>query len=210
MITVLIADDHAVVRHGVKQILNGVPDIGMVIEASTGQEVLDLLRNQKVDVVLLDITMPGRSGLEILTHIKYERPKLPVLVLSVHAEELYGPRVLRSGASGYVMKDTAPEQLVAAVRKAASGGRYISSSLAERLVAELDGEHPQAAHEQLSDREYDVLRMIALGKTIQEIADQWSLSEKTISGYQTRILKKLNMRKKGELTHYAIRAGLVD
>jgi two-component system invasion response regulator UvrY len=210
MITVLIADDHAVVRHGVRQILHGAPDIGSVIEAANGQEVLNVLRLHKVDVVLLDITMPGRSGLEILTHIKYERPKLPVLILSVHAEALYGPRVLRSGASGYVMKDSAPDQLIAAVRKAATGGRYISSSLAEQLVAGMDGQQSHAAHERLSDREYDVLRMIALGKTIQEIADQWSLSEKTISGYQTRILKKLNMRKKGELTHYAIRAGLVD
>jgi DNA-binding NarL/FixJ family response regulator len=210
MIKVLVADDHAVVRHGVKQILTAAPDIGQVIEATNGQEVLHALRMNKVDVVLLDITMPGRSGLEILTHIKYERPKLPVLVLSVHSEELYGARVLRSGASGYLMKDTTPEELISAVRKAAMGGRYISASLAEHLVAGLDDQQPHAAHETLSDREYDVLRMIALGKTIQEIADQWSLSEKTISGYQTRILKKLNMRKKGQLTHYAIRAGLVD
>jgi two-component system, NarL family, invasion response regulator UvrY len=210
MITVLVADDHAIVRHGIKQILATAPEIETVIEASNGHELLAKLRLEKVDVVLLDITMPGRSGLDILTHIKYEQPRLPVLILSVHAEELYGARVLRSGACGYLMKDTAPDQLVAAVRKAASGGRYISPTLAERLVAGLDSQQPPAAHEKLSDREYDVLRMIALGKTIQEIANQWSLSEKTISGYQTRILKKLNMRKKGELTHYAIRAGLVD
>jgi DNA-binding NarL/FixJ family response regulator len=210
MIKVLIADDHAVVRQGLKQILSDTPDITAVAEARDGEEVLQKVRTDNVDVVVLDITMPGRSGLETLTHLKRERPHLPVLMLSVHSEDQYGARVLKSGACGYVTKDSAPDQLVAAIRKAVMGGKYVSPTLAEKLASHLDSDLDTPPHETLSDREYEVLCLIGAGKTIKEIADKLSLSEKTISTYRSRILEKMNMRNNGELIHYVIRQGLVD
>jgi two-component system invasion response regulator UvrY len=210
MIKVLIADDHAVVREGVRQILSDTPDITVVAEARDGQEAIDRVRTEQVDVVVLDITMPGKSGIEALTEIKRERPNLPVLILSVHSEEQYGPRILKAGASGYLPKDSLPEQLVQAIRKAVIGGKYISPVLAEKLASELGSDAAKPLHETLSDREYQVLCMIGRGKTIKEIAEILSLSDKTISTYRARILEKMNMKNNGELTHYAIRQGLVN
>jgi DNA-binding NarL/FixJ family response regulator len=209
MIKVLIADDHAVVREGVRQILSDTPDISVVAEARDGQEAIDKVRSETLDVVVLDITMPGKSGIEALTEIKRERPNLPVLILSVHSEEQYGPRILKAGASGYLPKDSLPDQLVQAIRKAVIGGKYISPVLAEKLASELGSDAAKPLHETLSDREYQVLCMIGRGKTIKEIAEVLSLSDKTISTYRARILEKMNMKNNGELTHYAIRQGLV-
>ena len=211
MIKVLIADDHAVVREGVRQILSDTADITVVAEAHDGQEAIDKVRNEAaVDIVVLDITMPGKSGIEALTEIKRDRPNLPVLILSVHSEEQYGPRILKAGASGYLPKDSLPDQLVQAIRKAVIGGKYISPLLAEKLASELGSDAAKPLHETLSDREYQVLCMIGRGKTIKEIAEVLSLSDKTISTYRARILEKMNMKNNGELTHYAIRQGLVS
>jgi len=209
MIKILIADDHAVVREGVRQILSDTPDITVVAEARDGQEAIDKVRSETLDVVVLDITMPGKSGIEALTEIKRDRPNLPVLILSVHSEEQYGPRILKAGASGYLPKDSLPDQLVLAIRKAVVGGKYISPILAEKLASELGSDAAKPLHETLSDREYQVLCMIGRGKTIKEIAEVLSLSDKTISTYRARILEKMNMKNNGELTHYAIRQGLV-
>jgi len=192
MIKVLIADDHAVVLEGLKQILSETPDIIVSAQATNGQEVLDKIRTNNVDVVVLDIAMPGRSGLDTLMHLKRERPSLPVLVLSVHPE------------------DSAPDQLVAAIRKVVTGGKYVSPSLAEKLAFDLESDTGKPLHETLSDREYEVLCMIALGKTVKEIADKLSLSVKTISTYRARILEKMKMKNNAELTHYVIREGLID
>jgi two-component system invasion response regulator UvrY len=209
MIKILIADDHAVVREGVRQILSDTPDITVVAEARDGQEAIDKVHSETLDVVVLDITMPGKSGIEALTEIKRDRPNLPVLILSVHSEEQYGPRILKAGASGYLPKDSLPDQLVQAIRKAVIGGKYISPILAEKLASELGSDAAKPLHETLSDREYQVLCMIGRGKTIKEIAEVLSLSDKTISTYRARILEKMNMKNNGELTHYAIRQGLV-
>jgi two-component system invasion response regulator UvrY len=208
MIKVLIADDHAVVRQGVKQILANTADISVVGEAANGQEVIAKLGETRVDVVILDITMPESNGLQTLAAIKRAQPRLPVIVLSVHDEDQYGVQVIRSGASGYVTKECAPDQLVAAIRKAVMGGRYLSPTLAEKLeFARTDLEKP---HEALSDREFEVLCLIGSGKTNREIAEQLSLSQKTISTYRSHILEKMNMKNNGELIVYALRQGLVD
>jgi two-component system invasion response regulator UvrY len=208
MIKVLIADDHAVVRQGIKQILANTADITVVGEAANGQEVITKLGETRVDVVILDITMPESNGLQTLAAIKRAQPRLPVIVLSVHDEDQYGVQVIRSGASGYVTKECAPDQLVAAIRKAVMGGRYLSPTLAEKLeFARTDLEKP---HEALSDREFEVLCLIGSGKTNREIAEQLSLSQKTISTYRSHILEKMNMKNNGELIVYALRQGLVD
>jgi two-component system invasion response regulator UvrY len=206
----LIADDHAVVLEGLKQILSETPDIQVVAEATNGHEVLDKIRITHVDVVVLDIAMPGRSGLDILLHLKRERPTLPVLVLSIHPEDQYAVRVLKAGACGYLTKESAPAELIAAIRKVVVGGKYVSPSLAEKLAFDLESDVDKPLHETLSDREYEVLCLIALGKTVKEIADKLSLSVKTISTYRSRILEKMKMKNNAELTHYVIRQGLVD
>ena len=210
MIKVLIADDHAVVLEGLKQILSETPDIIVSAQATNGQEVLDKIRTNNVDVVVLDIAMPGRSGLDTLMHLKRERPSLPVLVLSVHPEDQYAVRVLKAGAYGYLTKDSAPDQLVAAIRKVVTGGKYVSPSLAEKLAFDLESDTGKPLHETLSDREYEVLCMIALGKTVKEIADKLSLSVKTISTYRARILEKMNMHSNAQLVRYATEHKLLE
>jgi len=209
MISVLIADDHTIFRAGLKQILDDVPDITAIDEASNGQEVLARLAQAQYDVILLDISMPGESGVETLKQIKSIRPEQTVLILSMHPEEQYALRVLRAGASGYVTKGSDPEELISAIRKVATGGRYISSKLGEELALRLDKEFRAPRHEQLSDREHQVLVMIVSGKTTGEIACELSLSAKTISTYRTRMLEKMNMKTDAELTHYAIQHELV-
>jgi len=210
MIKTVIADDHPIVRAGLKQILADAPDIEVAAEAGDGHELLKLIRKGGVDVVLLDITMPGLMGLDALKQMRIEYPNLPILVLSVHPEEQYGIRVLKAGASGYLMKSAAPDQLVGAIRKVYRGGKYVSPSLAEKMAFGLQTGSSGLPHEALSDREYQVLCMIASGKTVKEIAAELSLSEKTISTYRTRILEKMDMKSSAELTHYAIRLNLVD
>jgi DNA-binding NarL/FixJ family response regulator len=210
MIKILIADDHPVVRQGLKQILSEEPDMGNLGEAQNSQEVLELVRKQDWDIVILDITMPGRGGLDVLKELKHERPKLPVLILSVHPEDQYAVRALRAHASGYMTKDSAPEELVKAIRKILGGGKYISSTLAERLAFDLESGTEKPLHETLSDREHQVMVMMTSGKTVSEIAEEMSLSVKTISTYRTRILEKMGMKTNSELMHYAIKNKLVD
>jgi two-component system, NarL family, invasion response regulator UvrY len=210
MIKILIADDHAIVREGLKQILSESPDLVVVAEASTGQEVLEKIAKNDLDLVVLDIAMPGRGGLDILKEIKSQRPRLSVLMLSMYPEEQYAVRVLKSGASGYLTKESAPAELVKAIRQISQGKKYISPSLAEKLAIDLEISPDRPPHETLSDREYQVMCMIASGKTLREIADGLSLSIKTISTYRSRILEKMNMKTNAELTHYAIKNRLVD
>jgi two-component system invasion response regulator UvrY len=210
MIKILIADDHAIVRRGLKQILEDTSDLMVAGEATSGREVVELIRKEEFDVVVLDISMPGRNGLEVLKDIKSEHRQLPVLVLSMYPEEQYAVRVLKAGAAGYLTKESAPDELIKAIRKVAGGGKYITSSLADRLACELEYDVSQPLYQKLSDREYTVLCLLASGKTITEIAAELSLSPKTISTYRTRILDKLNMKTNAEVMHYAMQQGLVD
>jgi DNA-binding NarL/FixJ family response regulator len=210
MIKILIADDHAVVRRGLRQIINDEPDLEVVAEAQNGQEVLDQLENTDCNVVVLDITMPDKNGLAVLQEVKATRPRLPILILSMHPEDQFALRALKLGASGYLTKESAPEELVGALRKVVSGGKYISSTLAEQLVAEIGSDSPRPSPERLSEREFQVLRMIAQGKTISQIAEDMGLSVKTVSTYRTRLLLKMKMKTNAELVRYAVQHGLVD
>jgi two-component system invasion response regulator UvrY len=207
---ILIVDDHPIVRQGLKQTLADAAEIGEIVEAATPQEALDLVRQRKWDAVILDIGLPGRGGLEVLKDIKREVPRLPVLILSMHAEDQYAVRAVRAGAAGYLTKGAATESLIAAVRKVASGGRYISPELAERLATELtvDPDHP--LHASLSDREFDVLRSIASGQTVGDIAERLSLSVKTVSTYRARILEKMQLKNNAELMQYVLTNHLLD
>ena len=210
MINVVVVDDHAVVREGLKRIVSESGGMTVSGEASDGHEAIRVIKNQPCDVVLLDITMPNKSGLDVLKELHAASPRLPVLVLSMHPEDQYAVRVLRAGASGYVTKDSAPAKLVQAIRKVVRGGKYVSPSLAEKLVYDLGTDTAKPVHEILSDREYQVLCMIASGKTVTEVAQELALSVKTISTYRVRLLEKLNMKNNAELTRYAIKEGLVD
>jgi two-component system invasion response regulator UvrY len=204
-----LADDHAVVRQGLKQILTEAFARATYGEARNAQEALELVWKHDWDVVVLDITMPGRSGLDVLREIKKSKPRLPVLVLSMHPENQFAVRVLKSGASGYMTKETAPGELVGAVKKVLAGGRYVSNALAENLAASLSASQ-KAPQEKLSDREFQVLRLIASGKMVSDIARELSLSVKTISTYRSRILEKMALKNNAELMHYAIQHRLVE
>ena len=210
MIKVLIADDHAIVRRGLKQILEETPDIVVRGEAANADEVFARLRLGAWDVLVLDINMPGRSGVDVLKEIKRQRAKLPVLILSMHAEEQYAARVFKAGASGYLPKESAPDELVKAIRKVHSGGRYVSLAQAEKLLYLLKQDNGERPHETLSDREYEVLRRIASGRTISQIGVDMKLSVKTVSTYRTRLLEKMRMKTNAELTHYGIKQRLVE
>lgn len=210
MIRVLIADDHPIVREGLKQILSDTDDILVADEADSGSAVLSLTMRNTYDAVLLDISMPGRDGLEVLKELKQLKPKLPVLVLSMYPEEHYAVRVLRGGASGYMTKSSAPDELISAIRKVASGRKYISPTLAERLTYELDRDADKPLHEILSDREYQVMHMLATGKSVKEIAEELCLSVKTVSTYRSRILGKMNIKNNAEIVLYAVQNKLVD
>jgi len=210
MLKILIADDHAVVRRGLKQILEETSDIVVSGEATNSREVLEQVSAKSWDVLVLDITMPGRSGLDILREVKQLAPKLPVLVLSMHSEEQFASRVLKAGASGYLPKESAPEELVKAIRKVYGGSKYMSASQAEKLVSQFEPGGDKMPHEILSNREYEVLRLIASGKTVTQIAEDVRLSVKTISTYRSRVLEKMRMQNSAELTHYAIKNRLVE
>ncbi len=209
MIKVLVADDHTLVRKGLKQILLETKDIEVVDEASDGKETIKKVNKKDYDLVLLDISLPGRSGIDVLKQLKCSNPSLPVLILSMHPEEQYAVRSLRAGAAGYLTKESAPNELIAAIRKVAKGGKYITSSLAEKLAGEIGPDAEKLVHEILSDREYQVMCMIASGKTVKEIAEALNLSVKTISTHRARILKKMHMDNNAQLTYYAIKHGLV-
>ncbi|MFI5293747.1 MAG: response regulator [Thermodesulfovibrionales bacterium] len=210
MIKILIADDHRIVREGLKQILAETQDMIVTDEANNAQEVLKKVWDNDYDVLLLDISMPGRSGLDILKQLKSDRPKLSVLVLSMYSEEQYALRALRAGASGYMTKESAPDELIEAIRKVSTGRKYISPSVAEKLAFSLESGDERPPQETLSDREFQVMCMIASGKTIKAIADELSLSVKTVSTYRARILEKMRMKNNAELTHYAIQNKLVE
>lgn len=210
MIKIFIADDHAIVRKGLKQIISETPDMIVSEETDNGLEALDKISENNYDVILLDISMPGKNGLEILRLVRRKKPKLPVLMLSVHPEEQYAVRSLRAGASGYLTKESAPDELIAAIRKISKGGKFVNASLAEKLISELDIYVEKPSHETLSDREYQVMCMSAMGKTLKEIAQELSLSIQTVSTYRTRILEKMNMNSIAEVIRYAVKHGLVE
>ena len=207
---VLIADDHPVVRHGLKQILASDSDMTVVGEAKNGNEAMELARRLEWDVAVLDYSMPGRSGLELLAEIKREFPQRPVLVLSMHPEELHARRVLKAGGAGYMNKESAGEELAAAIRKVVTGGKYVSAALAERLAVELAPDSQKPPHETLSDREYRVMWMLASGKPINRIAKEMFLSPSTVSTYRVRILRKLGLTSNAELVQYAVKHQLIE
>lgn len=206
MIRVLIADDHAIVRQGLRQILADSGCMVVVAEAENGTEAVQKARALEgaIDVVLLDISMPGKSGIDVLKMIRDEMPQVPVLILSMYPEEQYAVRLIRAGAAGYMTKESAPQELVEAIRRVASGKKYISPSVAEMLAEEVGGGNPTTPHATLSDREYQILLQIASGKTVSGIAEEMNLSVKTISTYRSRILGKMRLKNNAELTHYAI------
>jgi len=210
MLKVLIADDHAIVRRGLIEILLRELKDPLCGEAENAQQVLAQVRSQTWDLVILDVSMPGRSGIDVLSDVKREQPKLPVLVLSMHPEDQYGKRVLKAGASGYMNKNSAPEELIKAIRKVLAGGRYVSPALAEKLALDLSEDLSHLPHEALSDREFEVLCMIGSGKTISLIAEELHLSVATISTYRARILEKMNMTTNAELMRYAFQSRLVE
>ena len=210
MIRILIADDHAILRRGLKEILVDELKDAIFAEAGNAQQVLTDVRKQAWDLVILDITMPGRSGLDLLRDLKQLQPELPVLVLSMHPEDQYAKRVLRSGAAGYMNKETAPKELVTAIRKVLAGGRYVSAALAEKLASDLSADSARLPHERLSDREFEVLRMIASGKTVSQIAEELHLSVTTVSTHRARILEKMDMANNAELMRYAMINALID
>lgn len=210
MIKILIADDHPVVREGLKQILSKAADMQIGGEALNGQEVLDKINTEDWDVILLDINMPGRDGIEVLKEIRKEYAKLPILILSIYPEEQMGVRVLKAGASGFLNKEIAPKELLTAIRKIHTGGKYVSPQLAEKLAISVETNSDIEPHKRLSNREYQVLCLIASGKTIIEIAEQLSLSDKTIRTYRDRLMEKMVLKNDVELTHYAIKHKLIE
>lgn len=207
---ILIADDHAVVREGLKQILSGIPGTTQIDGVTDGFEVLDKISACDYDVIILDISMPGKSGLEVLKEIKLSKPNIPVLMLSIYPEGQYAIRVLKAGASGYLTKDSATDELVAAVEKVLSGGKYITPSLAERLASDFSLNSDKLPHEYLSDREFEIFKMIASAKSLKEIAESLFISAKTVSTYKARIYEKMNMESNAEIAHYAIKNGLIE
>jgi DNA-binding NarL/FixJ family response regulator len=210
VIRILIADDHAILRRGLKEILVRELEGAVCGEAEDAQQVLAQVQNCEWDLVTLDITMPGRSGLDVLKDLKALCPKLPVLVLSMHLEEQYGRRILKAGASGYMNKKSAPEELIKAIRKLLAGGTYVSPALAERLALDLKRDVTRPVHEILSDREFEILRMIGSGKTVTQIAGELHVSVTTVSTHRARILEKMHMTTTAELMHYALSNRLVE
>ena len=210
MIRVLVADDHTIVREGLKQILAKHSDLKVAGEAANGNDVLKLVREQEWDVLVTDMSMPGRNGIELIKLVKEARPKLPVLVLSMYGEEQYAVRAIRAGASGYLNKESATEQLVAAIRKIAAGGVHVSTAAAEALFNNVRGGQSAQPHEQLSDREFQVLRLIAGGNSVSDIATALNLSPKTVSTHKTRILEKMQMSNQAELIRYALEHRLLE
>jgi two-component system invasion response regulator UvrY len=210
MVTILIADDHAIVRDGLKQILTRTGDVLVGGEARDGHDVMRLLREREWDLLLMDMSMPGRNGIELIKQVKAEKPKLPILVLSMHQEHQYAVRAIRAGASGYLNKDSAAELLVSAIRKVVEGGVFISESAAQLLARDAMRGPEAPPHTLLSEREFEVFRMIVHGKTVTEIATELMLSVKTVSTHKTRVLEKMRLNNPAELVRYAIEHALLD
>lgn len=209
IIRVFIADDHFVVRQGLKHIISQNPDMEVVGEAENGNQVLERLRDLEADVVLMDIEMPGKNGWEVMLQLKSMRPELGVLILSIFPEDHYGLRLIKAGAAGYLAKSSAPDQFAQAIRKVAAGGKFVSSSLAEKVIEELDRDSDKLPHEYLSEREFQVFCMIAGGKKMKEIADELSVSITTISTHRANIMEKMGMKNNAELIHYALKNGIL-
>ncbi|QQS35586.1 MAG: response regulator transcription factor [Ignavibacteriales bacterium] len=210
MINILIADDHAIVREGLKQIVAEEPDMKVTGEASNADEVISKMNDKVFDVVVLDINMPGKSGLDVLKDLRIQHPEIPVLILSMYAEEQYGIRALKAGASGYLKKVSAPDELVSAIRKIVAGGKYVSASLAENLAKSVDENYSKLPHENLSDREFEVMCRIASGETAENISDILSISIHTFYSYRNRILEKMKMKSNVELTQYVLNNKLIQ
>jgi DNA-binding NarL/FixJ family response regulator len=208
MIKVIIVDDHPVVRRGLKQIIEDEPDMKVAGEAKNAGECFSLVQKTDCTLVVLDITLPDRNGFDVLKQLKYEHPNLPILILSVHPEEQYGLRFIKAGASGYLMKEGAPDELVKAIRKVNAGGKYVSASLAEKLVSHLEA-FDKPPHENLSNREFQILCMIAQGKSLKSIADELCIGEKTVSTYRSRIMEKMKIGTNSGLTRYALENKLI-
>ena len=210
MIRIVIADDHTIVREGLKQILAAAGDLNVVGEARDGQEVMQQVRDNDFDVLLLDMSMPGKSGTELIKQVKDEKPKLRVLVLSMHEEHQYAVRAIKAGASGYLTKDSASTQLVTALRKVSAGGAFISAEVAEALALSARSQREGPPHTALSDREYQVFQMLASGTSVSEIASRLNLSVKTVSTHKARLMQKMNFHNNAELVRYAVAHGLVE
>jgi two-component system invasion response regulator UvrY len=210
VIKILIADDHPVVRRGLREMLAETTDIVVAGEAGTAAEVMRQVGEQRWDVIVLDISLPGGNGIELIGEIRKSRPTSRVLILTVYSEEQYAVRAIKAGAAGFLTKESAGEKLIEAIRRIAGGGRWISAELAETLASLVAGDASGLPHERLSDREFEILKMLASGRTVSQIAAALSLSVKTVSTHRTRILKKMEMGTNAELTHYAVRQGLVS
>jgi len=210
MIEILIADDHALFREGLKRILKRESDMTVVADATNGQEVFERVRKKQPDILLLDISMPGESGLEVLEALKRDFANLKVLILSMHPEDRFASRAFKMGAAGYITKESAVEELVQAIRKIVGGGRYVSPAFAEKLAMDLSTDHDKLPHERLSNREFQIMRMIAAGKKIHTIAEELSLSPNSVNTYRARILEKMGVQSNAELTRYAIENKLIE
>jgi DNA-binding NarL/FixJ family response regulator len=210
MIKVMLADDHAIVRKGLRQLLEETGFIEVVAEADDYPAIMKAVRTHDMDVVVMDVTMPGKNGIDVLKIVKGEKPKVAVLMLSMHPEDQYAVRALKAGASGYLTKNSAPEKLVEAIQTISGGRRYITPELAESLASHLTDDTDKPLHSTLSDREFQTIRLIASGRKLSEIAEELSLSPKTVSVYRARIMEKMKMKNNAELTHYALKHGLVE
>jgi len=210
MIEIILVDDHAIVREGIRRIIDDTSGITICSEASTGEEALELIKTEKYDLVILDISMPGKNGLQTLKEIKKYNEKLPVLMLSMHAEEQYAMRAIKAGASGYLTKESASDQLVSAIRKIHDGRKYISAGVAELLVTDIYHDDEKHPHEYLSDREFEIFKLIIRGNSAKIIAANLSISDKTVSTYRSRIMKKMDMHSTADLIHYAIENNISD
>jgi DNA-binding NarL/FixJ family response regulator len=210
MIRLVVADDHTILREGLKQVLSGASDLAVVGEAQDGHEVLQRVRELEFDVLLLDMSMPGKSGIELIKQVRGEKPKLRILVLSMHPEPQYAVRAIKAGASGYLTKESAPAQLVSAIRRVAGGGAFITDSVAEQLALGAMPQTEAPPHHALSDREFQVLQLLVSGKTVSEVAGELNLSVKTVSTHKARIMQKMNMSNPTELIRYALHHGLID
>jgi DNA-binding NarL/FixJ family response regulator len=209
VVRILIADDHPLLRNGLRQVISQEPDLEVAGEAENSDQVLRHIRERTYDVLVLDLTMPGRGGMDILRDVRRENPTLPILILSMHAEDQFAVRAIKAGANGYLSKENAGPEVVKAIRKVLTGKKYVSPSLAEMLANALDHDSERPPHESLSDREFQVLCKIASGMTVSQIAAEIALSVKTVSTYRARVLEKMNMHNNAELTRYAIQSGLV-